>query len=77
MHVKPGDFIRFLDGTGTAAELSYDEAIKVNSSKIVILNPDVLISGTTVSNAIGCLRRAVINHRFKVRLKISPGMNVN
>jgi len=37
---------------------------------VVVAHPDLLISGTTVSNGLGCLRRAVLSERFKV-VKIS------
>lgn len=41
--------------------------ITVNSkANLLVVNPDWLISGTTVSNSLGCLRRAVLSERFKV-----------
>lgn len=36
-------------------------------NNLIIVQPDILLSGTAISNAIGCKRRAVLNERFKVR----------
>ena len=67
--VRPGDFLRILNDNGSPAKLDWSKTIVIDSTKLIVLNPDTLISGTTVSNAIGCLRRAVLNHRFKVMHK--------
>uniref|UniRef100_F6USX3 DNA replication ATP-dependent helicase/nuclease n=1 Tax=Ciona intestinalis TaxID=7719 RepID=F6USX3_CIOIN len=34
-------------------------------TNLLVHHPDTLISGTTVSNSLGCLRRAVLSERFK------------
>ncbi|XP_077973735.1 DNA replication ATP-dependent helicase/nuclease DNA2-like [Styela clava] len=36
-----------------------------SQSNLIVTHPDLLISGTTVSNAIGCKRRAILSERFK------------
>uniref|UniRef100_H2ZHQ4 DNA replication ATP-dependent helicase/nuclease n=1 Tax=Ciona savignyi TaxID=51511 RepID=H2ZHQ4_CIOSA len=50
-----------------------------DKNNILVLHPDALISGTTVSNGLGCLRRAILNERFKIPTNadnISPVMLV-
>ena len=64
--VDSGDVINvILDGT---AHENISDSIKINMKEnVIIVHPDILISGTTVSNGLGCLRRAVLSERFKVK----------
>ncbi|XP_061420867.1 DNA replication ATP-dependent helicase/nuclease DNA2 isoform X2 [Lethenteron reissneri] len=49
------------EGTGATAAL-----LEVTSDAgFVVVNPDLLLSGTTVANGIRCPRRAVLSERFK------------
>ena len=33
---------------------------------LVVVNPDLLISGTSIVSTLFCMRKAVLNERFKV-----------
>lgn len=57
--VKAGDMIH-LEG-----EKHSDTWIIKRDTGYLIVNPDRLISGTSVVNSIRCMRRAVLNERFK------------
>ena len=35
---------------------------------LLVVNPDVLISGTSIVSTLFCMRKAVLNERFKVRI---------
>ena len=60
--VEPGDTLNLIIDDKTKREF-----VKVGlKQNVFIAHPDILISGTTVSNALGCLRRAVLQERFKV-----------
>nr|XP_014340487.1 PREDICTED: DNA replication ATP-dependent helicase/nuclease DNA2 isoform X2 [Latimeria chalumnae] len=58
--VKSGDIIH-LEG-----ECNLDTWLINSNSGYLILNPDLLISGTSIANSIRCMRRAVLSERFKV-----------
>ena len=52
---------------GSNAPVRNNETLLVNSRQnLIVVQPDILVSGTTVSNGLGCLRRAVLCERFKV-----------
>lgn len=58
--VVPGDIIH-LEG-----ECSSGTWIINDQSGYLVLYPDLLLSGTTISNSIRCMRRAVLSERFRV-----------
>uniref|UniRef100_A0A8V5GJ85 DNA replication ATP-dependent helicase/nuclease DNA2 n=1 Tax=Melopsittacus undulatus TaxID=13146 RepID=A0A8V5GJ85_MELUD len=58
--VVPGDIIH-LEGECSSGTWIIDE-----QSGYLILYPDLLLSGTTISKSIRCMRRAVLSERFKV-----------
>ncbi|KAM4704441.1 DNA replication ATP-dependent helicase/nuclease DNA2 [Rhinophrynus dorsalis] len=61
LHIKPGDIIH-LEGNCTL-----DNTWMVDrDSGYLILYPDLLVSGTSIANAIRCLRRSVLSEKFKV-----------
>ena len=69
-NLEPGDTINLIIDDDDTSENKVD--IKVNfKQNAVVVHPDILISGTTVSNALGCLRRAVLSERFKVNIELS------
>ncbi|NXV73781.1 DNA2 nuclease, partial [Atlantisia rogersi] len=57
--VVPGDIIH-LEGECNSGTWMINE-----QSGYLVLYPDLLLSGTTISNSIRCLRRAVLAERFK------------
>ncbi|NXG08132.1 DNA2 nuclease, partial [Sakesphorus luctuosus] len=57
--VVPGDIIH-LEG-----ECSSGTWVITDHSGYLVLYPDLLLSGTTISNSIRCLRRAVLSERFR------------
>uniref|UniRef100_A0A8C6JDN2 DNA replication ATP-dependent helicase/nuclease n=1 Tax=Melopsittacus undulatus TaxID=13146 RepID=A0A8C6JDN2_MELUD len=57
--VVPGDIIH-LEGECSSGTWIIDE-----QSGYLILYPDLLLSGTTISKSIRCMRRAVLSERFK------------
>lgn len=61
--VQPGDIIH-LEG-----ECNSGTWIINADSGYLILYPDVLLSGTTVSKSIQCMRRAVLSEKFRVSKK--------
>nr|CAB3238414.1 DNA replication ATP-dependent helicase/nuclease DNA2 [Phallusia mammillata] len=81
LNLEPGDVVNVIqDEKETALP---ENVINITTKKnLLVHHPDVLISGTTVSNALGCLRRAVLSERFKNTeratddSKISPVMFV-
>ncbi|XP_018422579.1 PREDICTED: DNA replication ATP-dependent helicase/nuclease DNA2 [Nanorana parkeri] len=68
LHVKPGDIIH-LEGNNTQNTWTVDR-----DSGYLILYPDLLISGTSIANAIRCLRRSVLGEKFKASDKGSRQM---
>ncbi|XP_040218108.1 DNA replication ATP-dependent helicase/nuclease DNA2 [Rana temporaria] len=66
--VKPGDLIHLegdcIQNTWTISR----------DSGYLIFNPDLLISGTSIANAIRCLRRSVLSEKFKASDKGSRQM---
>lgn len=58
--VQPGDIIH-LEGECNSGIWIIDADVGY-----LILYPDLLLSGTTVSNSIRCMRKAVLNEKFKV-----------
>ncbi|CAK8687740.1 unnamed protein product [Clavelina lepadiformis] len=65
LKVQQGDYVNVItNNNGTAR--NNQATIKVEMTKnLIVVHPDHLISGTTISNAFGCLRRAIISERFK------------
>ncbi|XP_057259240.1 DNA replication ATP-dependent helicase/nuclease DNA2 [Pezoporus wallicus] len=57
--VVPGDIIH-LEGKCSSGTWVIDE-----QSGYLVLYPDLLLSGTTISNSIRCMRRAVLSERFR------------
>ncbi|XP_061229796.1 DNA replication ATP-dependent helicase/nuclease DNA2 [Neopsephotus bourkii] len=57
--VVPGDIIH-LEGECSSGTWVIDE-----QSGYLVLYPDLLLSGTTISNSIRCMRRAVLSERFR------------
>ncbi|XP_010020262.1 PREDICTED: DNA replication ATP-dependent helicase/nuclease DNA2, partial [Nestor notabilis] len=57
--VVPGDIIH-LEGECVSGTWVIDE-----QSGYLVLYPDLLLSGTTISNSIRCIRRAVLSERFR------------
>ncbi|NXY18888.1 DNA2 nuclease, partial [Atrichornis clamosus] len=57
--VVPGDIVH-LEG-----ERSSDTWVINDQSGYLVLYPDLLLSGTTISNSIRCMRRAVLSERFR------------
>uniref|UniRef100_A0ABM5G0X0 DNA replication ATP-dependent helicase/nuclease n=1 Tax=Pogona vitticeps TaxID=103695 RepID=A0ABM5G0X0_9SAUR len=57
--VQPGDIIH-LEGQCSSGVWIIDA-----DSGYLILYPDMLLSGTTVSNSIKCMRRAILSEKFK------------
>ncbi|NXY89385.1 DNA2 nuclease, partial [Alcedo cyanopectus] len=57
--VVPGDIIH-LEGECTSGTWLINE-----QSGYLVLYPDLLLSGTTISNSIRCMRRAVLSERFR------------
>lgn len=58
--VVPGDIVH-LEGDCTSGTWIIDE-----QSGYLILYPDLLLSGTTISSSIRCIRRAVLSEKFRV-----------
>uniref|UniRef100_A0A8B9E3T8 DNA replication ATP-dependent helicase/nuclease n=1 Tax=Anser cygnoides TaxID=8845 RepID=A0A8B9E3T8_ANSCY len=58
--VVPGDIVH-LEGDCSSGTWIIDEQFGY-----LILYPDLLLSGTTISNSIRCVRRAVLSERFRV-----------
>ncbi|KAI6066495.1 DNA replication ATP-dependent helicase/nuclease DNA2 isoform X3 [Aix galericulata] len=57
--VVPGDIVH-LEGNCTSGTWIIDE-----QSGYLILYPDLLLSGTTISSSIRCIRRAVLSEKFR------------
>ncbi|NXI48217.1 DNA2 nuclease, partial [Galbula dea] len=57
--VVPGDIIH-LEGVCSSGTWVINE-----ESGYLVLYPDLLLSGTTISNSIRCVRRAVLSERFR------------
>ncbi|NWI50656.1 DNA2 nuclease, partial [Calyptomena viridis] len=57
--VVPGDIIHLEGECSSGTWLINDQ------SGYLVLYPDLLLSGTTVSNSIRCVRRAVLSERFR------------
>jgi len=69
LNVEVGDKLNRLrdDAAETASDDAIAEAVVIDSKQnLIVHHPDLLVSSTTVSNALGCLRKAVLNERFKV-----------
>lgn len=58
--VVPGDIVH-LEGDCSSGTWIIDEQFGY-----LILYPDLLLSGTTISNSIRCVRRAVLSEKFRV-----------
>lgn len=58
--VVPGDIVH-LEGECNSGTWVINE-----QSGYLVLYPDLLLSGTTISNSIRCMRRAVLSERFRV-----------
>ncbi|NXU33318.1 DNA2 nuclease, partial [Thalassarche chlororhynchos] len=57
--VVPGDIVH-LEGECSSGTWVINE-----QSGYLVLYPDLLLSGTTISNSIRCMRRAVLSERFR------------
>ena len=64
--MDPGDGINLILDE-TCSELECNPVEVDMRRNVVVVHPDLLINGTTVSNGLGCLRRAVLAERFKVQ----------
>jgi len=62
--VARGDFVNFI---GEILDIKRREIVVDDTKNLLILHPDVLISGSFLSKAIGCVRKAVLSLRAKAR----------
>ena len=69
INVMAGDCIQIIGEIDTT-----DICIIDNVNRIVIVNPDHLVSATTIADSFGCLRRAVLQDRVKVTGELSRPM---
>ena len=60
--VRQGDVVNVLGLDETKNEWIVDDL-----NGLLIVNPDLLISGTSIVSTLFCMRKAVLNERFKVR----------
>lgn len=61
--VVPGDIVH-IEGDCSSGTWIISE-----QSGYLILYPDLLLSGTTISSSIRCMRKAVLSERFRVSVK--------
>lgn len=67
MQIVSGDIVNII---GKQEDLQH-EAITIDSqNNLIVVHPDILVSGTSLSNAVTCKRRAILTERFKVRRQI-------
>ena len=57
--------IKVNDILNVDADWSGDSAVVDDKAGSVIVNPDVLVSGTAVVSALFCMRKAVLSEKFK------------
>ena len=62
--IRQGDIVNVL---GLDEEVNKDWVID-DMNGLLVVNPDVLISGTSIVSTLFCMRKAVLNERFKVRI---------
>ena len=62
--IRQGDIVNVL---GLDDEVNEDWVID-DMNGLLVVNPDVLISGTSIVSTLFCMRKAVLNERFKVRI---------
>ena len=60
--IRQGDIVNVL---GLDEEVNKDWVID-DMNGLLVVNPDVLISGTSIVSTLFCMRKAVLNERFKV-----------
>eukprot|EP00850_Spirogloea_muscicola_P003650 SM000015S01150 [mRNA] locus=s15:37809:45597:- [translate_table: standard] len=67
--VKPGDRINLLRDPGSEDEPGLQDApFTVNSQKnLIVLHPQLLLSGSRVARSFGCPRRAVLDERVQAK----------
>ncbi|KAK2182354.1 hypothetical protein NP493_357g00002 [Ridgeia piscesae] len=59
-HVVTGDVVNVL------GKFDQDDICKVtNTQNMIVVNPDLLISGTVVVSGVFCMRKSVLNEKFK------------
>lgn len=56
-HVQPGDIVNILVDRGQSVANERNVMIVNNSSGQIVVNPDLLLSGTTIVSGVHCLRR--------------------
>lgn len=56
-HVQPGDTVNILVDRGQSVANERNVMIVNNSSGQIVVNPDLLLSGTTIVSGVHCLRR--------------------
>ena len=59
--IRQGDIVNVL---GLDEEVNKDWVID-DMNGLLVVNPDVLISGTSIVSTLFCMRKAVLNERFK------------
>ena len=59
--VRKGDVVNVLGLDDTKSDWIVDDL-----NGILVINPDLLISGTSIVSTLFCMRKAVLNERFKV-----------
>ena len=62
MNGPQGDIVNVL---GLDEEVNKDWVID-DMNGLLVVNPDMLISGTSIVSTLFCMRKAVLNERFKV-----------
>lgn len=55
--MQPGDIVNILGDRGQSVENERNVMIVNNSSGQIVVNPDLLLSGTTIVSGVHCLRR--------------------
>ncbi|KAK7088075.1 hypothetical protein V1264_022042 [Littorina saxatilis] len=66
-HIAAGDIVHFLPREGHTPVLhdSDDDIVIDDDGGHMVVNPDLLLSGTTIVSGVYCLRRSVLNEKFK------------
>ena len=65
--VAPGDVINTLLPSNYDDVTVSDDVITVDdkSEALIVVNPDVLVSGTSIMSSMFCMRKAVLSEYFK------------
>lgn len=63
MRIVSGDIVNVI---GKAEDIELETITVDSQNNLIIVHPDILLSGTSLSNAVACNRRAILSERFKV-----------